>query len=342
MAKIEHQIIFITRLREFTGLVPAAYASQKEFFVNSLRSMSEHLLDLKKETLEEACRAFSDKLDKGAATAQAISELEDVLEKLVPGKDFTLICGSMIGNKELIKKRLAALIPISLVGEENKAVGRDPAADRRITETYSRLKFDSLVGELNTEPDERAIDAVLIKARAEVAEYCCLYHIPLTADDTLTPFSLINVDAVLAAGYRLLSNIRKRTHLKDPWAKLILIVDDDESILELLEFLVLKEGFRVEKAADGKDVVKKTRALKPDLILLDLMLPNCNGFEILRELQEEETSDIPIVVITGRHPDRSMVETIKQEPNVKDYMEKPVKHQAFAATLHKLLKAQAK
>ena len=125
-----------------------------------------------------------------------------------------------------------------------------------------------------------------------------------------------------------------------PADKMILIVDDDDSVRELLEFIIKKEGFRIEKAADGEEALNKARSANPDLILLDLMLPKFGGFEILRELQSDETSGIPIVVITGRYTDRSTSDMIKQEPNVRDFIEKPVKPQILTALVHKLLKTQ--
>ena len=125
-----------------------------------------------------------------------------------------------------------------------------------------------------------------------------------------------------------------------PADKLVLIVDDDESVRELLEFIVKKEGFRIEKASDGEEALTKARAVNPDIILLDLMLPKYGGFEILRELQTDETSGIPIVIITGRYTDRSTSDMIKQEPNVRDFIEKPVKPQILTSLIHKLLKTQ--
>lgn len=125
-----------------------------------------------------------------------------------------------------------------------------------------------------------------------------------------------------------------------PADKLVLIVDDDESVRELIEFIVKKEGFRTEKASDGEEALTKARSVNPDLILLDLMLPKYGGFEILRELQSDETGSIPIVIITGRYTDRSTSDMIKQEPNVRDFIEKPVKPQVLSALLHKFLKTQ--
>ena len=125
-----------------------------------------------------------------------------------------------------------------------------------------------------------------------------------------------------------------------PADKLVLIVDDDESVRELIEFIIKKEGFRIEKASDGEEALSKARSVNPDLILLDLMLPKFGGFEILRELQSDETGSIPIVIITGRYTDRSTSEMIKQEPNVRDFIEKPVKPQVLTSLVHKLLHTQ--
>jgi DNA-binding response OmpR family regulator len=130
------------------------------------------------------------------------------------------------------------------------------------------------------------------------------------------------------------------TPFANPADKLILIVDDDDSVRELIEFVVKKEGFKVEKAADGEEALRKARAVNPDLILLDLMLPKFGGFEILRELQEGETASIPIVIITGRYTDRSTSEMIKQEPNVRDFVEKPVKPPVLSSLVHKLMRTQ--
>ncbi|MDA8325037.1 MAG: response regulator [Nitrospiraceae bacterium] len=133
----------------------------------------------------------------------------------------------------------------------------------------------------------------------------------------------------------------KNTGLGDPAEKLILIVDDDDSVMELFDFVARKEGFKTVKATSGEAAIKTARLLRPALVLLDLMLPKPGGFEVMRELQNDDTSDIPIVIITGRLLDRSTLELIKQEPNVKDCLEKPVEPQVLAALLHTLLETRA-
>src|SRR5438105_513132 len=126
--------------------------------------------------------------------------------------------------------------------------------------------------------------------------------------------------------------------LADPKDKLVLIVDDDESILDLMEHVVKKEGFRVERAGDGPEAVQKAHGSNPDLIVLDFMLPGIGGFEVLRQLQMSETVRIPVLVITGRHMDRQGVEVIRHEPNVCEFMEKPIRPAILTALLHRILK----
>jgi len=120
----------------------------------------------------------------------------------------------------------------------------------------------------------------------------------------------------------------------------ILIVDDDESVWDVLYYIVRKEGFRVEKASDGTEAMEKARLLHPALIILDLMLPGSGGFEVLRELQAEDTLDIPIILVSGRRMDLSTLEMLKRESNVKEFLEKPVKPQVLVALLHSLLKTR--
>jgi len=122
--------------------------------------------------------------------------------------------------------------------------------------------------------------------------------------------------------------------------KLVLIVEDDESVGDLFFYVVRREGFRTEQAADGKEALEKARLLHPALILLDLMLPRLGGYEILRELQEGDTAGIPIVLASSRDMDSTTLEMLRREPNVKDFMQKPVDARALAALLHKLLKTR--
>ncbi len=124
-------------------------------------------------------------------------------------------------------------------------------------------------------------------------------------------------------------------------SKLILIIDDDDGVRELLTYLVKKEGYRVESSVDGEEGFHKAKRLKPDLILLDLMMPRYGGFEVLRQLQASGLTMIPIVIVTGRYIDRSTADMIRQESNVVDFLEKPLKLAVLNATLERVLKTRA-
>lgn len=76
----------------------------------------------------------------------------------------------------------------------------------------------------------------------------------------------------------------------------ILIVDDEPDIREVLKFRLEKAGYEVVTAMDGKDCLKKVEAEKPDLIILDIMMPGMNGFQVCKLLKEK--SDIPVIMLT--------------------------------------------
>jgi DNA-binding response OmpR family regulator len=128
--------------------------------------------------------------------------------------------------------------------------------------------------------------------------------------------------------------------LANPAEKLVLLVDDDESLLDLMEHVVKKEGFRTDRAADGNEALRKADALSPDLIILDFMLPGLGGYEVVRELQASGNGRIPVIMVTGRHMDKKNVEMVRLESNVKDFMEKPLRPAVLATVLHSVLKTR--
>lgn len=125
-----------------------------------------------------------------------------------------------------------------------------------------------------------------------------------------------------------------------PGEKLILLVDDDESLLDLMDHVVKKEGFRTDRAVDGPEALRKVEALNPDLVVLDMMLPGLGGYEVLRQMQAAGCGEIPVIVVTGRQIDTQGVELIRQESNVKEFMEKPVRPAVLIASLHRILLTQ--
>src|SRR5665647_1689337 len=78
----------------------------------------------------------------------------------------------------------------------------------------------------------------------------------------------------------------------------ILVVDDEEHIIELVELYLGKEGYQVVKALDGDEAVEMFGAEKPDLLVLDIMLPGRDGLDVLREVRK--TSQVPVIMLTAR------------------------------------------
>lgn len=79
--------------------------------------------------------------------------------------------------------------------------------------------------------------------------------------------------------------------------KVVLIVDDDQFLLEMYAIKFKEEGFVVEIAETGRDALTKADAVKPDIILLDVVLPEMDGFAVLQKLREGKKSDLPLVIM---------------------------------------------
>lgn len=205
-AKFDCQVRLVASLREFSGPVPAGFFSHKEFFIVTLQRMEANLYEFKAESLRALAAGLLDKLRRGPLAPQDLTVFKDMLDKLVSGRDYQAACAGLAGSREFAAERLAALRPLSIAAEERKLPGepRDPTADRLVGEAYRRLGFDALEEEHRKgRPEER----VLTQARAQVAEYCLMYRLPLCAEDTLPPFSLSRIDAVTGACFRLLGKL---------------------------------------------------------------------------------------------------------------------------------------
>ena len=117
----------------------------------------------------------------------------------------------------------------------------------------------------------------------------------------------------------------------------ILIADDDEDIRELLKYNLEKEGYSVQLAVDGHDCLKKINALKPDLILLDVMMPGMDGIEVCEILKSDETlKDILICFLTARSEDYSQIAGL--EAGGDDYVTKPIKPKVILSRISAILR----
>ena len=99
----------------------------------------------------------------------------------------------------------------------------------------------------------------------------------------------------------------------------ILIIEDEMTIVDLITFNLKREGFEVDAAYDGVSGLEKALSGWADLILLDVMLPGMNGFDVLQKLRQE--SDVPVIMVTAREEERDKVFGL--ETGADDYMTKP-------------------
>lgn len=101
----------------------------------------------------------------------------------------------------------------------------------------------------------------------------------------------------------------------------ILLVDDEPTMVEALQYNLIREGYRVISAADGVEALERARADNPDLIILDLMLPRMDGLEVCRTLRRE--SMVPIIILTAK--DTEVDTVLGLELGADDYLVKPVR-----------------
>jgi len=116
----------------------------------------------------------------------------------------------------------------------------------------------------------------------------------------------------------------------------ILLVDDDSDILEFLSYNLLKEGYSIERATNGKEALVKTKIFKPDLILMDIMMPEMDGIVACEEIRQNINEDVIIVFLTARGEDFSQI--AGYEAGGDDYITKPVKPKVLISKIKSLLR----
>lgn len=115
-------------------------------------------------------------------------------------------------------------------------------------------------------------------------------------------------------------------------AKAVLVIEDEPDISELLEYNLLKAGFKVYLSANGEDGITQTKKYQPDLILLDIMMPKMTGFEVCRILKSSAaTQHIPIVFLTAKGDEQDTVAGL--DGGADDYIIKPFRTQELIARI---------
>lgn len=118
---------------------------------------------------------------------------------------------------------------------------------------------------------------------------------------------------------------------------IVYVVDDEENILDLVEYNLAKEKFLVERFTTGEDVLDEIKFKKPDLILLDLMLPGIDGLEVCNLLKRDsEYSSIPIIMLTAKGEESDIVTGL--ELGADDYIPKPFSPRVLIARVKAVLR----
>ncbi|MFO7891952.1 MAG: response regulator [bacterium] len=121
----------------------------------------------------------------------------------------------------------------------------------------------------------------------------------------------------------------------------ILIIEDETDIQELIQFNLEKEGYRVTSTLTGEEGISQIKTSPPDLVLLDLMLPGIDGFEVCRRLKsDDETKKILIVMITAKGEESDIVAGL--ELGADDYITKPFKPRILIARIRSVLRRAGK
>ena len=118
--------------------------------------------------------------------------------------------------------------------------------------------------------------------------------------------------------------------------KRVLIVDDSPTDRQQLTSLLQKQGYEVTTAVDGEDALEKVAADRPPLIVLDIILPKMNGYQVLRQLKSSpETKDIKVILVSSKSQDSDRYWGLKQGAD--DYIAKPYPDEALLSAVAKHL-----
>jgi two-component system, OmpR family, alkaline phosphatase synthesis response regulator PhoP len=117
----------------------------------------------------------------------------------------------------------------------------------------------------------------------------------------------------------------------------ILVVDDEPDILDFLKYNLVKEGFDVVTASNGKDSIEEAKRFQPDLIILDIMMPKMDGVEVCRQLRSDPDFERTIITfLTAREEDYSQIAAL--DVGGDDYITKPIRPRVFISRVRALLR----
>jgi len=118
----------------------------------------------------------------------------------------------------------------------------------------------------------------------------------------------------------------------------ILVVDDNPQIARLVEFRLAREGHEVVVVHSGAEAIASAAARRPDLVVLDIMMPGMDGYEVLRTFRDRrDLAFVPVILLSGLGEEHHVVQGLKS--GAQDYMTKPFSPSELAARVEKLLAA---
>ena len=116
----------------------------------------------------------------------------------------------------------------------------------------------------------------------------------------------------------------------------VLVVEDNQIIVTLLRHMLERRGYRVETVADGRAAVARLGQAPPGLVLLDVMLPYTDGFDVIRQMRATPGwGEVPVIMLTAKAEERNVVRALDAGAN--DYVIKPFKPEELAARVRRLL-----
>lgn len=118
----------------------------------------------------------------------------------------------------------------------------------------------------------------------------------------------------------------------------ILIVDDEENILEIVEAYLVAKNYQVFRAMDGEEALRKAETIRPDLIVLDLMLPDISGLEVCRKIRK--SSSVPVIMLTARTTEQDILSGL--HIGADHYMTKPFSPKELVARVQTVLRRSHK
>ncbi|MGC3997622.1 MAG: response regulator [Anaeromyxobacter sp.] len=264
-------------------------------------------------------------VDEGALAAALAERFR------VPGVDLSRTCISLdaVGIVPRPVAEADLMLPLSLEGGRVHLAMSRPLDERVISEVrfvtgmevspYAAIKaaLEHVVADAY---DRRARGEHRWRGAAGPAEPHLAVHLPGVPDDGLEVVEIVE-DEILPA--EVVIDVEPEPD-RDPGLPLALVVDDEPEIRQLVLKALTGHGWRVETAADGEEGVARAEALRPDVVVLDAMLPRLHGFEAcLRLKSNPRTRHIPVVMMTAIYRGWRYAEDAREQFGAVDYIEKP-------------------